>query len=215
MTDLTKEDFLKLAAQHYDQNYPTLKEHYLSIGKKPPQILIPSNDSIIDEFFKTHDIKVKYRKVAGDIRTFRNPILHDVRLGMLRIAGGGLLIPKPEVLHKYKKWHEVEKAAKEPGTIQKDFSDAKALCTKMTDDLMKTINDIYTVLLQLFRTELRSNSSSKMRELVGLRFETAITAPITIRHSAPQSNISWSFQTSNVSGISGCYPFPIRDFLDV
>lgn len=215
ISDLTKEEFLKLAADHYDENYPTLKEHYLSIGKKTPSIEIPSKGAIIDEFFNAHGIKVKYRKAASDIRTFRNPILHDVRLGMLQTRDGGLLIAKPEVLFKYKKWHEVEEAAKDSAAIQKNFSEAKALCTQLADNLLKTINDVYAVLLQLYRAELYSTSSPKMRDFFGLHFETAIPAPITLSQPAPQSNISWSFQTSNVSGISGCYPFPLRDLPDV
>jgi hypothetical protein len=215
ISDLKKEEFLELAATYFDKNYSTLKEHYLSIGKKTPPIQIPSNGSIIDEFFKAHGIKVKYQKAAGEVRTFRNPILHDVRLGMLQTADGGLLIPKPDVLHRYKKWHEVEKAAKDPAAIQRDFSDAKALCTQLSDNLMTTINDVYIVLLQLYRLELRSADCSTMRNLFGLRFETAVPTLIMPKQSCHKTNISWSFQTSNVSGISGCYPFPLRDLPDV
>jgi hypothetical protein len=214
VADLTKDEFLKLAGEHYDKHYPTLKEFYLSVGKKPPQILIPSNESIIDEFFRVNSIKSRYRKAANDVRTFRNPILHDVRLGMLQDTRGGLLVPKPDVLHKYKKWHEVECASKEPSTIEKDFSDARLLCVKLAEALMKSINEVYSVLLDLFRTEFNSGSSDKMRELMGLRFETTQIVTITNAFSPSRANVSSSFQTTNVSGVSGYYPFPLRDVPD-
>jgi hypothetical protein len=213
--DLTKEQFLKEAEKYYDEKYPSLKEHYLSIGKKVPPIYIPTKQSLFDEFLNGAVLRKKYHTTAGQIRSFRNAIVHDVRVGMLKAEDGRTLVPKPETISKYRNWFEVERASADPESVRRDFREVKEQCDHYIVELTHAINGLYGDILSKFSSEFYSEGRVHLRELFGVVFGP-VNASI-VQNSPGLENVetehSHSFATktkeaTTTVGVSGHYPIP-------
>lgn len=208
--ELTKEEFLSKAESYYDENYSKLKEYYLSIGKKVPPINIPTKTSILDEFLAASPDRKIYHTTAGHIRSFRNAIVHDVRVGSL-IENEKMLVPKPQSLHKYRNWFEVEHASGNPEVVARDFCEAKELCDNHITDLTKAINGLYGFILGRFIEEFYSTERAKLRDIFGIRFGENESPSTNLTPPAAMTELSHSFETKNTStkvdGVSGQYPF--------
>lgn len=120
LTQLTKEEFLKIAENWYDLNYSTLFEQYYKKGKPNP-IKIPPRKFLLDEYFEQFLPWKNYKTVSNEIKQYRNTIVHHHKLAFPRDASGLLYVPKKNKLSKYKRWVDVENVTKGATEINSDF----------------------------------------------------------------------------------------------
>jgi hypothetical protein len=170
LQQLTREDFLKLAGDWYNENYLTLYEYYYSKGKAPP-IRIPSRKNIINELFKKYlkndELRKHYVQFSQSIREFRNVVVHDVQIGKLNI-NDQIYIPKPKVIKKYRTWREVFSVVNKPGVIAEDFKLKKS---QMENDIIEVetiLNAIWELIINEFLSEFYTHDRQLLRDLYGL-----------------------------------------------
>ena len=122
---LKKEDILKLAEEWYDDKYSKVYENYLKKGK-PTQIMLPSKQNVLDEYFQDSADWQKYKKHSERIGQYRNVIVHDVLIGTIGTRDAGIvLVPKKEKIQNYRKWTYVFNAQNNIQKIKKDFINRK------------------------------------------------------------------------------------------
>jgi len=175
LSELSKDVFLKIASDYYDNKYHTLYDFYSKIGKKPPPIHLPSVTEIFDEFFHSVSARKDYRTVSGQIRAFRNAIVHDVRIGMLFHTDKSLLVPKTSEISKYRHWSNVETAGKDAAIIGKDFHEVREQCKKDIDRSVRVVNELYKFILEQFISEFYNTGRSKLRQWFGVHFTEAVS----------------------------------------
>lgn len=218
LDELSRDAFLKLAGEFYDEHYPTLRQHYLTIGKKPPAIEVPTRPSLLNEFFKGHPRRAEYHTTSGQIRAFRNAIVHDVRVGMLTTEDGSTLVPKPSCVWKYRQWHQVQHAATDSSLVAKDFCEVKTQCQTDVCRSIEIINALYEVIVDRFKSEFFSAAPSRLRDYFGVTFAECGSAPPPARSRDVPIERSESFAAPRKQGngvvdtnISGVFVKPAKE----
>lgn len=132
---LSKSKFVDLAKDWFDKYYSTTFEHYLRKGKTAPfKILGRSN--ILEEYFAKAIQWKEYCKVASEIRTFRNVIVHNSQIGSHISPNGSIFVPKKSKIGEYKKLHQVFSVNQD--RFKRDFID-RDLQMKEDFILLKTM----------------------------------------------------------------------------
>jgi hypothetical protein len=166
---LPREEFLKMAAEWYDEKYPMAYEHYHKKGK-PTSLRLPPRQTILCEYFDPEDPNWNaYKKFSDEIRPYRNKVVHDVAMGIL-LVGKFHLVPRKERMANYGAIRPVQAAAKDIKRLKRDFivreeqmfSDFRTiqeclneLWEKPTGDLRKLLyGERNPVLLQKYNLEL-------------------------------------------------------------
>lgn len=199
--ELKLPDFLKYAEAYYNKHYSNLHQFYVTIGKNVPPIKIPTRDSVLEEFFTGCEGLKNYLNISREIRTFRNAIVHDVRLGMLKNKKGEFMIPKSSKVTDYRSWAKVLAVAGDEGKISRDFSEVKDQCKSEILRTMQILNVLHGFILNQFQEEFYSQERSAIREVFGIKFQSgASELPVVLRE--PQSYRSASYETS-FPGTSG------------
>lgn len=170
LQQLSRNDFLNIAGDWYDKNYPTLYEHYFSIGRSLP-IHIPSRKNIIKELFAKYlgndELRKSYLRFSQSIREFRNVVVHDVQIGKL-IINGEIHIPKPRLIKKYMTWREVFSAIDKPEVIAQDFQLKRIQMELDLNELEHILNSIWDLIISEFLTEFYSQDRPFLRDRYGL-----------------------------------------------
>jgi hypothetical protein len=204
--ELSLNDFLRLAEQYYNKEYPKLHEYYVSVGKNVKPIRIPTGKSVFDEFFKGHPERSEYLTISGGIRALRNAIVHDVRVGMVATSAGEFLIPKPSKVQDYRQWSKVEAVARDAAKIASDFCEVKTQCHESVENAMRVINQLYEFIVDQFADEFYSEERSTLREYFGIQFQNESTiAPSNISLELPPP-LSGAYAATAMSGVSGVIP---------
>lgn len=171
LNELSEEGFLDLAKVFYHKNYESLFQLYLSVGKKPPSINIPSKGDIVNEYFKGNIYRSSHKTISTqEIRQFRNVIVHDVRIGGFQI-GDSVLVPKSSVIQKYRQWSDIAKVAGDADVIERDFCEAKTQCAYEVDRTVNVLNALYEQILKDFEEEFYTPQRSTLRDLFGIEFK--------------------------------------------
>jgi hypothetical protein len=117
---LSKEEFIKIAEEWYDENYEKVYEHYLCKGKPPP-MKIPKRASVLKEYFVNSHAWQDYSKFSQRIREYRNVIVHNYQIAFVHFPDGVSYVPKKEKISLYKKWNEVFLGAQNPEKFKNHF----------------------------------------------------------------------------------------------
>jgi hypothetical protein len=143
---LSKTKYLKLAGDWYDNHYSNAFTHYLSKGKTAPfKILGRSN--ILNEYFGNEKAYKDYVKLALQIRTYRNVIVHNTKIGS-HITKYGIFVPKKSRIGDYKKWHQVFTVKEDK--FQRDFIERDFQMTQDLADLKTSLNNLWIKPIQHF-----------------------------------------------------------------
>ncbi|MCJ7695746.1 MAG: hypothetical protein MUO40_10005, partial [Anaerolineaceae bacterium] len=80
---LSRDDFIGMASNWYEENYSTVYNHYLSKGKYA-SMKLPNRKSLLKEFvydfLSQKKLWMEYSQHSLMIRTFRNVLVHDVQI---------------------------------------------------------------------------------------------------------------------------------------
>ena len=208
LAGISEEEFLSLAKNFYREKYPTLFSLYLSVGKKPPSISIPTKTNIFDEYFKGNPYRKRYHKLSsGEIRAFRNVITHDVRLGLLMTPDGSTYIPRSSVVGKYRLWSDIAKVADKPDLFRSDFCEAKAQCSFEISRTIEVLNALYEQILGDFEAEFFSDDRTVLRDLFGISLE-APARRCSFPNPSTREQCSYSASIATPAPISGTRAIP-------
>ena len=211
-TGLSLEEFLKLASDYYQSEYPKLHQYYFAVGKKVPPIKIPTVPSLLGVLFGEHPKRGEYLTISNEVRSFRNAIVHDVRIGTLKNEAGEILVPRPSRVSNYRIWSKVQEAAKNPTLIAEDFREVKAQCSSDIQRSVEVVNALYEPVLNQLNEEVYTDDRTRLRALFGIRFlDDSPVLPAVVRQLDGQS--STSFYTHEESTPitkceSGVFPVP-------
>jgi hypothetical protein len=198
--ELSLDKFLEIAKAYYKKEYPKMLEHYVKVGNKVPPIKIPSGPSVFSEFFGADLKRTGYRTVSGEIRAFRNAIVHDVRIGMLNNEKGEILVPKASKISDYREWSKVQEAAKSPELVARDFCEVKAQCSGDIQRSLEAVNSLYETVLKKLDEEIYTPARIRLRELFGIQFqESAPALPAVVQQSDGESSSSFYIGTDSIS----------------
>lgn len=142
LTKLSKENFLVLAENWYDNNYSELYENYYIKGKPNP-IRIPSRKNILDEYYNGDLSWKEYKTFTQALRTFRNVIIHETKMGSIQIGRREFLVPRKEKIKKYKRITDVFAVLNDTRVIETDFVIKEAQMRSDIDNLQRLLNKIW------------------------------------------------------------------------
>ena len=152
---LSKKKYLKLAGDWYDNHYPNAFTHFLSKGKTAPfKILGRSN--ILNEYFGNEKAYKDYVKLALQIRTYRNVIVHNAQIGS-HITQHGIFVPKKSRIGDYKKWHQV--FVVKINIFQRDFIERDFQMAQDLADLKTSLNNLWIQPIQHFERLIYSDKN--------------------------------------------------------
>ncbi|MCD6401693.1 MAG: hypothetical protein J7L73_07165 [Anaerolineales bacterium] len=171
---LSRDKFLKIAGKWYDDKYPNMYKNYLARGKSPP-IHIPSRGDILAEYYgkKSPSRKVFARRSQA-IRQMRNVIVHDVRIARIIDLDGNALIPKSDVINKYKSWRKVAAVKGNKEIIRTDFAEQYQQAKEDIDSLESALNNMWKKLIIDFRGEFYSEERSGLRNKFRIEFSADV-----------------------------------------
>lgn len=155
---LSKTKYLKLASEWYDKHYSSAFTHYLSKGKTAP-FKILGRTNILDEYFGNEKAWKDYNKLALQIRTYRNVIVHNTQIGS-HITPQGIYVPKKARIGDYKKWHQVFSVNQDK--FQKDFVERDSQMTQDLNELKAVLNNLWFKPIQHFDNLMYSDINERL-----------------------------------------------------
>jgi hypothetical protein len=204
----SREEFLAHMGKWYDKEYPRLYEHWLS-KSKPPSLGLKVRKCILKEYFDSSGCDAAKRKdyvtTSRLIRTFRNRMVHNVRVAKVDLKDGRTLVPKTKKINEYKTWQQVEAAAQNPALLEKDFVEQFTQSAADITSLETTLDRLWIRIIGDFEVEFFSEDRSALRDAFGLEFspETDVSDYVAAAAEMPDplSNIFASGEDTAASGI--------------
>lgn len=130
LDELSEEQFVeKYARPWYQENYAKVRKYYLARGKKMPPLIPTLRRHLLKEFLG--EKWGPYVSFVQPIRTFRNRVVHDSKLGNLIGPANRILIPKPSKLSSYKSWSDVFAASNDPERMEDFVEPAEELSSQL------------------------------------------------------------------------------------
>jgi hypothetical protein len=169
LQEMTREQFLQLAADWYDAHYAAVYQHYLSKGKGMP-MKMPTRASMVGEYLAGQPAWSDYLRYAQRIREYRNVIIHDVLIGEVIMSGGIRLVPRKEKIQTYRKLSTVFAAAKDPARLKTDFL---VMHEQMLTDfagLQKHLNALWVKVIADFDALLFTEQNPELLKKYDIRF---------------------------------------------
>jgi hypothetical protein len=167
---LTRDEFLCMAGEWYDEKYRTVYDYYLSRGKFA-QMKLPSRDDLVKEFVKDYlDQNSLWKDYAGhskSVREFRNVIVHDVQVGKF-MCNGVVFIPKPRAIQSYRTWRQVF-SVKDPNVFRRDFAALDQQLKEDLDLLKSTLNQLWELVIHELELEFYQKDKTVLRHLYQLQ----------------------------------------------
>lgn len=142
LQELSKDEFLRIAATWYECNYKKIYEHYLKKGKPPP-FKLPSGSNVLEEYYANEQSWKQYKGFSQRIREYRNVIVHNIQIARIFTSPTGVVVPRKEKIQTYKKWSFVFAVRGNSKKIAEDFIDMKEQMNLDIVNLMKALNDLW------------------------------------------------------------------------
>ena len=139
---LSREEYLEMAANWFDKEYPKAYEHYHNKGKGKP-LYLPPRAKIVSGYFGEGDPDLRdYLKFSGQIRQYRNKVVHDVAIGNV-LVGKFALVPRKERIQEYAALAAVQAAAKDLKRLKRDFIVREELMNVDLRVILKFLNALW------------------------------------------------------------------------
>lgn len=168
LQELHRDEFLDLAGEWYDKNYASEYEHYYSKGKSK-SIDVPKGHNLLREYLGDSKDRKEYATFSNYIRTFRNAIVHDVKLGKLIGPDDVIYIPQIDKINKYRTWSSVHSVADSQQIIENDFIEIGIQAKKSIEGLEIRLNNLWDKLIDDIKNEFDSPESNAFREMYGIK----------------------------------------------
>jgi hypothetical protein len=152
---LSREEFVKIAGDYYDEHYSKMYDNYHSKGRNAP-LHFPPRIDIIKEYLRESPAYSNYTKCAALLRGYRNVVVHDHLIGVVHTPLGSPLVPRKEKIGNYRSFYAIERAASNVEKLNSDFivqqeqmiGDFAELQTRLNDLWRKPIEDMRDLLLK-------------------------------------------------------------------
>jgi hypothetical protein len=168
LCELSRAQFLDLAAEWYDQSYSGTYENYLAKGKGVP-FNLPSRKSLVREYLgKNSQTWKQYEHYAGPLRAYRNFMVHGVALGEVQLANGIRLVPKKQRLSAYKTLDEVFAAARDVERLKRDFINHEEQMIADFGELQAVLNIVWEKPIEDLTKLLYEERNKKISEKYNL-----------------------------------------------
>lgn len=168
LQELTKEDFLTIAENWYDNNYKKVYAHYLNKGKPQPMKL-PSRANVLDEYFDKELCWKQYKNFSQRIREYRNVIVHDIQIArIISYTSGMALVPKKEKIQLYKKWSAVFSAQNDIKRVKNDFINMKEQMVMDIGTLENILNEMWVKPLNDLKKLVYEDKNEKLLDKYNL-----------------------------------------------
>lgn len=188
---MTKEEFLKIAGNWFDEEYEKIYSYYLNQGKKPKPIRFPGRDDILVEYLGKEGVRKKYAKLSNSIRAFRNKLVHDIKIGILIDGKTGIAyMPRPEKISEYGTWNEVFKAD------INDFVKVSEQTKKDVTELESILNEIWGKMIEDLDAEFFSEEHDRLRSIYNIKFTEDQEHFVSL---GPPEMTTTSFENSKVT----------------
>jgi hypothetical protein len=169
LTKLSRIEFMEIAANIYDKEYADIYKHYLSKGRFY-RFEVPRARHLLQEYLGNEDWWAEFERERQRIRTYRNRIVHNVRIGRILEAGDTYLVPKPECIGEYRTWRDVEKVAGDSDLKKRDFA---MMWDQAPTDIFRIeslLNTVWDRLIEDFLKEFYCEERSALRESFDIEF---------------------------------------------
>jgi len=197
LATLSRDEFLSLAGEAYDKDYENAYEHYLSKGKFMA-IKVPQGSNLVKEYFgKKSEERKDFVRTSQKIRTYRNIMVHDIKLARVN-DNEKIFIPNLDKVSKYRSWRKVEEATKNDDIFGKDFMEQIEHVTSALENLEKSLNALWSKLIQDVKEEWFSTNRDVLRQFAGINFSEDSGIKVIVN---PTEDIPYD-------GTSGTYPPP-------
>lgn len=172
LQQLTREEFMNLAGEWYDKHYGTAYEHYYSKGKSK-SIDVPKGEYLLREYFGKSQAMKSYLEYSRKIRTYRNAVVHDVKLARLIDGQRKIeLIPNLDEISKYRTWKSVHQLSNNQGIIDRDFSEIGQQVRESLQGLEIHLNNLWDTLKQDIIDEFFSLERETLRKMYAIEFSS-------------------------------------------
>lgn len=166
MPSLNKDEFLRFAEEKYQNSRENWQEQYLRLGKDPILRIEFYKEEVLQRYFgKTNKARKVYLTHSGRIRAMRNTMVHDNIVGRILDARRHKLIPKSEVINKYKGWGAIRDASKNNALLKNDFEEEHRQATQDLEVLEIALNDLWDQMLADLKMEFFNRERTTLRDL--------------------------------------------------
>lgn len=182
---ISQECFAQMAKGHLKKNESKVQRYYCEHVVIPP-LRVPVKDLMAEYFGETDSILKDYRRRSQPIRSFRNRLVHDIRIGVVEFRND-LFAPKPEKIADYSRWSDVQAAESDPAKFKSDFRNAYEGASEDWHAITRLMNDLYGKILQECEAAFYS-PESRLRALYGLAFTNVAEPACPVSLSTIQSS---------------------------
>lgn len=170
--EISREQFLETAAKRFDESYEKWGNVYLRTGKTLT-VRFHSSTDLLSEYLSDDRSQAltAYKRISTSIRTVRNLIVHNIRLGRIVTRNGDRLIPRSDKISNYRDWKSIQKAATDEAQVARDFREEYAQVEVDTTQLEKALNEIWSYLVRDLATCFFDETNSEMLKLYDLKFD--------------------------------------------
>lgn len=191
LNKLSKEDFISVAESYYTSQYEKDYLNYFSKGKITPQRLISARN-VLEDYFQ-HSFKsnwTEYKKLSQNIRTYRNVIIHNSKVGsLINSENNSIFVPKKEYIGHFKDWKSISNVT--PKDFSLCFVDQKSLMSNDLSDLMKILNELWWLPIIDIKKLIYEEKNKKILDLFDIEFSEDLS-----NRTLPEINNDFLFPIS-------------------
>ncbi len=165
---LSEEDYLTMAKDWYRDEYPKAYQHYLAKGKSKP-VYIPPRGRIVSAYTSGTAWK-NYAKFAGQIRQYRNKIVHDVAIGNI-LVGRIHLVPRKEKIGDYSDLATVQRAAQDFEKLKTDFVERTEHMTNDWRQMQEVLDALWAQPIQDITSLLYEQKNAQLAAKYNIQLE--------------------------------------------
>jgi hypothetical protein len=181
---LAEEEFVRKATEAY-RDYEDPTDYYLKRRRTQPLRLTCSENDLLHEYvsdsLQAPELWREYVTVRDRVKTYRNVVVHDVRMGRHEILGR-YLVPKLSQITNYRTWRQVAAVADKPGIVEAHFRESYDQATESVALLEATLDEVWDKLIADFVDEFYCRDGIELRKRFDMRFSDEPKLSLAVKH---------------------------------
>lgn len=200
------DEFIEIAERWFDEKYAGEHKYYLKRGRHRPINFFSDQDLLVEYFGKNAGPRTQYLTRANIVRHFRNVIVHDVQVaGFLDNSNGRKLMPKPEVIDRYRSWRDVFEVAMNSEIIKRDFVEQYPQALEDIQTLEHLLNQMWDRLIKDYEAEFYSERTP-LRGMYDLEFSAEIPDKLNSPDELPEPTAKYPLKPGTHGSASIRFP---------